>query len=159
MSEPRTPAEVMAAVPSDQDRERRAADLTARARMVQAEGWSPFRSTWSSGEVVGVALLLNDRPLVNEVGGSETANESFCCPKTTGSADSFSFSSIPASGPPTACLGRNWCMALDLTASHANYGDGSLHSRQHMMLARLRLEVRERYDAVVAAGPHCGPAV
>lgn len=56
-------------------------------------------------------------------------------------------------------LGRNWCMALDLTANHATYGDGALHPRQHKMLARLRPDVRARYDAEVAARPHRGPDV
>lgn len=55
-------------------------------------------------------------------------------------------------------LGRNWCLALDLTANHATYGDGALHPRQHEMLARLRPEMRARYDAEVAARPHRGPS-
>ncbi|MGC5027962.1 hypothetical protein ACLQ3K_24675 [Tsukamurella sp. DT100] len=68
MSKPRTLSELLAAVPSDEDRARRAAGLTERVQLVQAEGWAPFRWTWSSGEVAGVTLVLGD-----EVSGGETA--------------------------------------------------------------------------------------
>lgn len=47
-------------------------------------------------------------------------------------------------------FGQMWCLALELTASHATYDDGHLHPRQHAMIARLRPEVRERYDHEVA---------
>lgn len=60
------------AAPSDVDRARRAHDLTSRVRLVQARGWGPFRWTWSSGEVAGVALVLQDGALVDEVKGTET---------------------------------------------------------------------------------------
>jgi len=53
-------------------------------------------------------------------------------------------------------FGRMWCLALELTASHATYEDGSLHPRQHAMIARLRPEVRERYEHEVATRPHRG---
>jgi hypothetical protein len=55
-------------------------------------------------------------------------------------------------------FGRMWCLALELTASHATYGDGYLHPRQHPMIAGLRPEVRDRYDQEVADRPHrCAP--
>lgn len=73
MSKPRTLSELLAAVPSDEDRARRAAGLTERVQLVQAEGWAPFRWTWSSGEVAGVTLVLGDGALVDEVSGGETA--------------------------------------------------------------------------------------
>ena len=46
------------APPTDQDRERRRADLLNRAAMVRANGWDRYRAVWSTGEVVGVAALL-----------------------------------------------------------------------------------------------------
>ncbi|MUL61209.1 hypothetical protein B5P44_01245 [Mycobacterium sp. CBMA 213] len=55
-------------------------------------------------------------------------------------------------------FGQMWCLALELTASHATYGDRDLHPRQYAMIARLRPEVRESYDQEVAARPHrCAP--
>ncbi|KXO95849.1 hypothetical protein AXK56_16700 [Tsukamurella pulmonis] len=72
-NEPRTLAELLAAVPDEEDRQHRADDLSERVQLVRAEGWGPFRHTWSSGEVVGVALVLEDGALVDEVSGSETA--------------------------------------------------------------------------------------
>ncbi|SHQ48340.1 hypothetical protein [Mycobacteroides abscessus] len=50
-----------------------------------------------------------------------------------------------------ACFGRSWCLALDLTANHATYGQGHLHDRQKFMIARLRPEIRELYEQEVAA--------
>ncbi|GAA0992660.1 hypothetical protein GCM10009551_053830 [Nocardiopsis tropica] len=70
---PRTLAELLAAAPSDEDRARRAAGLTERVELVRAEGWDPFRWTWSNGEVAGVALVLENGALVDEVSGSEVA--------------------------------------------------------------------------------------
>lgn len=57
-----------------------------------------------------------------------------------------------------AYYGRRWCVALDLTANHATYAEGHLHSRQLAMLAQLRPEVRERYEHEVRTRPHRGPA-
>lgn len=54
-------------------------------------------------------------------------------------------------------FGRMWCQALDLTANQATYGDGYLHPRQQAMLARLRPEVRQRYEQEVATRPHRDP--
>lgn len=44
--------------PSDADRDARRADLVARARLVQRDGWQPYQYTWSTGEAVGVAVVL-----------------------------------------------------------------------------------------------------
>lgn len=46
--------------PTDDDRDRRAADLRQRAALVRANGWAPYESTWSSGEVLGVRVVLNE---------------------------------------------------------------------------------------------------
>jgi hypothetical protein len=46
--------------PSDATREYRRDDLLQRARLVQTNGWAPYQAVWSTGEVVGVAALLND---------------------------------------------------------------------------------------------------
>ncbi|KXO95858.1 hypothetical protein AXK56_16745 [Tsukamurella pulmonis] len=54
-------------------------------------------------------------------------------------------------------FGRTWCIALDLTANHATYGEGWLHPRQHAMIARLRPEIRALYDDAVASRPRRGP--
>lgn len=56
-----------------------------------------------------------------------------------------------------AYYGRRWCVALDLTANHATYADGHLHSRQLAMLAQLRPDVRERYEHEVRNRPHRRP--
>lgn len=46
--------------PTDDDRARLRADLLARAGQVRATGWEPYHGLWSTGEVIGVALLLGD---------------------------------------------------------------------------------------------------
>lgn len=46
--------------PSNADRDRRAADLRARAELVRRDGWAPYESTWSSGEVAGVRAVLGE---------------------------------------------------------------------------------------------------
>ena len=47
--------------PSDATRDHRRDDLLQRARLVRANGWTPYQAVWSTGEVVvGVAALLND---------------------------------------------------------------------------------------------------
>ncbi|WP_409430574.1 hypothetical protein ACJEIK_26420 [Mycobacterium sp. SMC-16] len=48
-------------------------------------------------------------------------------------------------------FGQMWCVALDLTASHASNPNVDLSPRQIAMLGRLRPEVRERFDHEVAA--------
>lgn len=49
----------------------------------------------------------------------------------------------------TGRYGSDWCLALELTASHTA-GDYQLTERQNRMLAGLRDEVRARFDLVVA---------
>jgi hypothetical protein len=46
--------------PSDAERERRRQDVVQRATLVRDNGWEPYQAVWSSGEVVGVAAMLND---------------------------------------------------------------------------------------------------
>jgi hypothetical protein len=49
-------------VSSDQERlARRADDLRYRAALVRRYGWAQYRNRWSTGEVLGVALALDDR--------------------------------------------------------------------------------------------------
>lgn len=48
--------------PPDQDQlVRRADDLRHRAALVRRYGWEQYRSRWSTGEVLGVALVLDDQ--------------------------------------------------------------------------------------------------
>ena len=48
--------------PPDQDRlAQRADDLRHRAALVRRYGWEQYRSRWSTGEVLGVALVLDDQ--------------------------------------------------------------------------------------------------
>jgi len=48
--------------PPDQDQlARRADDLRHRAALVRRYGWDQYRSRWSTGEVLGVALILDDQ--------------------------------------------------------------------------------------------------
>lgn len=48
--------------PPDQDQlARRADDLRHRAALVRRYGWDQYRSRWSTGEVLGVALVLDDQ--------------------------------------------------------------------------------------------------
>lgn len=44
--------------PTDEDRAQIRADLLARAAQVRANGWADFQGLWSTGEVIGVAVLL-----------------------------------------------------------------------------------------------------
>jgi hypothetical protein len=46
--------------PTDEDRARLRADLLVRAGQVRANGWERYRGLWSTGEVIGVALLQGD---------------------------------------------------------------------------------------------------
>ena len=52
--------------PPDVDRDRCCADLINRARLVRAHGWDDYRAVWSSGEVVGVTVLLGDHDILEE---------------------------------------------------------------------------------------------
>ncbi len=47
-------------MPTAESRDRRAADLRERAALVRRDGWSPYASTWSSGEVAGVRAVLGE---------------------------------------------------------------------------------------------------
>lgn len=46
-------------MPSSEDRDRRAADLRERAAL-RRDGWEPYQSVWSSGEVAGVRAVLGE---------------------------------------------------------------------------------------------------
>ncbi|OHU33370.1 hypothetical protein BKG79_22480 [Mycobacteroides chelonae] len=52
--------------PTDADRRRLAADLRQRAALVREHGWDAYAETWSSGEVLGVRLLLGDVSAVGD---------------------------------------------------------------------------------------------
>jgi hypothetical protein len=56
----RTPAETFGPL-DDTHLCRRKNDLLLRARLVTEFGWDQFRYQWSSGEVLGTALVLHDR--------------------------------------------------------------------------------------------------
>lgn len=47
-------------MPSSEDRDRRAAGLRERAALVRRDGWEPYGSVWSSGEVAGVRAVLGE---------------------------------------------------------------------------------------------------
>jgi hypothetical protein len=55
--------------PTDEHRNRRAADLRERAALVRENGWEPYVNVWSSGEVAGVRAQLD------EPGGVDAAVE------------------------------------------------------------------------------------
>ncbi|GAB2454471.1 GntR family transcriptional regulator [Nocardia tengchongensis] len=52
--------------PSDTERAATRAKLVDRARLVQQEGWAAYQYVWSTGEVVGVALVLGDEAMLTE---------------------------------------------------------------------------------------------
>lgn len=55
--------------PPDRQRlARRADDLRNRAALVRQYGWSQYRNRWSTGEVLGVALVLNDQAELQRFG-------------------------------------------------------------------------------------------
>ncbi|MFL0178136.1 hypothetical protein [Mycobacterium sp. SMC-15] len=61
--------------PPDQDQlTRRADDLRHRAALVRRYGWDQYRSRWSTGEVLGVALVLDDQAELQRCG--ETTDSS-----------------------------------------------------------------------------------
>lgn len=47
---------------------RRADDLIRRGRLVRRDGWNGYRHRWSSGEVMGVALVLGDDAEIRRCG-------------------------------------------------------------------------------------------
>lgn len=48
-------------------------DLVARCRAVRAAGWDDYRYTWSTGEVVAVAYLLDSGDVLAELNEDETS--------------------------------------------------------------------------------------
>lgn len=57
--------------PTDEDRAQLRADLVARAADVRENGWESYRGIWSTGEVVGVAVVLADRAELAALGETE----------------------------------------------------------------------------------------
>lgn len=57
--------------PTDEDRAQLRADLLARAAQVRANGWESYRGIWSTGEVVGVAVVLADHAELAALGETE----------------------------------------------------------------------------------------
>ncbi|MDO2981413.1 MULTISPECIES: hypothetical protein [Mycobacteriaceae] len=53
-------------MPTPESRDRRAVDLRARAELVRRDGWAPYESTWSAGEVLGVRAVLGEPAAVDE---------------------------------------------------------------------------------------------
>lgn len=47
-------------MPTDDDRDRHAADLRERAALVREHGWPAYENVWSSGEVAGVRAVLGE---------------------------------------------------------------------------------------------------
>lgn len=70
---PRSLAELLTRQPSDAERQHRANDLIGRARLVRAHGWDAYRYAWSTGEVAGVALVLDDADVLSGVAENEAA--------------------------------------------------------------------------------------
>jgi hypothetical protein len=72
----RDPLSHIFAGPTDDERARLRADLLARAAQVQAHGWEPYRGLWSTGEVIGVAVLLGEQGELTALGETpESARE------------------------------------------------------------------------------------
>lgn len=57
--------------PTDRDRAQLRAELLARAAQVRADGWESYRGIWSTGEVVGVAVVLADHAELAALGETE----------------------------------------------------------------------------------------
>ncbi|MFE7799594.1 hypothetical protein [Nocardia sp. NPDC057440] len=57
--------------PGDAERDALRTSLIGRTRMVQRNGWDDYRHVWSSGEVAGVAYLLDDAALLDELDETE----------------------------------------------------------------------------------------
>lgn len=54
--------------PTDDHRAAKRADLVSRARSVQQNGWEPYQYTWSRGEALAVAVLLDSTVVLDEFG-------------------------------------------------------------------------------------------
>jgi hypothetical protein len=65
------PLSHLLAGPTDGDRTRLRAELLARAALVRANGWESYRGIWSTGEVVGVAVVLADHAELAALGETE----------------------------------------------------------------------------------------
>ena len=57
--------------PNDTERDLLQAELIERAFTVTQHGWGDYREIWSAGEVAGVACLLGDTVLLEELGEHE----------------------------------------------------------------------------------------
>lgn len=53
--------------PSDAERAALQAELVDRALAVRQHGWNDYRDAWSAGEVAGVAYLLGDTAVLEEL--------------------------------------------------------------------------------------------
>ncbi|MEV6071937.1 winged helix-turn-helix domain-containing protein [Nocardia sp. NPDC052001] len=60
------------ASPDDAERDDLRRRLVARAWKVREEGWEAYQLVWSAGEVAGIALILEDRPILAAAGESES---------------------------------------------------------------------------------------
>jgi hypothetical protein len=49
---------------SEAEQDRMRTNLVSRARTVRAHGWGDYRTIWSSGEIAGVAYLLEDKAMM-----------------------------------------------------------------------------------------------
>lgn len=65
------PLSHLLAGPTDEDRAQLRDDLLARAAQVRANGWESYRGIWSTGEVVGVAVVLADHAELAALGETE----------------------------------------------------------------------------------------
>ncbi|CAN3130691.1 hypothetical protein ACNUDN_04497 [Mycobacterium sp. smrl_JER01] len=65
------PLSHLLAGPSDGDRTHLRADLLAQAALVRANGWELYRGVWSTGGVIGVAVVLSDHAELATLGESE----------------------------------------------------------------------------------------
>lgn len=57
--------------PTGEDRAQLRADLVAWAAQARANGWESYRGIWSTGEVVGVAVILADHAELAALGETE----------------------------------------------------------------------------------------
>ncbi|WP_330180654.1 hypothetical protein OHB26_30225 [Nocardia sp. NBC_01503] len=57
--------------PSAADRKALQRELVDRAVAVRKESWDEYREVWSSGEIAGVAYLLDDAEMLEELGEQE----------------------------------------------------------------------------------------
>ncbi|MEV6067500.1 hypothetical protein AB0L82_13180 [Nocardia sp. NPDC052001] len=57
--------------PTDADRAALQTELVTRARAVRQDGWADHRTEWSPSEVAGVAYLLQDTEVLEELGEQE----------------------------------------------------------------------------------------